>query len=124
MREIKFRAYSKKFGKVEYVSSINWGAEVLAFAGEEINESAFLKDVTLMQYTGIKDRYGKEVYEGDILDVLSNKFGVQKIKKWVSFKNGMFILDADGLFVTSLSYHEPSNLIVVGNIYEGIKEEL
>lgn len=61
MREIKFRAW---YGE-------NIGMLTPQFAGD-INEIFAQKNGIYMQYTGLKDRNGREIYEGDILQI-SNK---------------------------------------------------
>lgn len=61
-REIKFRAWEKTFKEMIPVHNIN-------FENKMINsESAWrlFKEIELMQCTGLKDKNGKEVYEGDI----------------------------------------------------------
>lgn len=69
MREIKFRAWDKKkndwfddegYLYIELNGNINFG-----WNGEVMDDYA--DRIILMQYTGLKDKKGVEIYEGDIL---------------------------------------------------------
>lgn len=108
MREIKFRAWYEKFNEMYIVKGIDLQKEIAYF--DKYNYRSFY-DIELMQYTGLKDKNEKEIYEGDIL---SDRYNEEYYK--VVFENGSFRAEFREY---SLDLIEVAHICeVVGNIYE------
>lgn len=66
MREIKFRAWDKENETMVYPKGILFDGRVVFFSCGALEP---FEGYELMQYTGLKDKNGMEVYEGDIINI-------------------------------------------------------
>lgn len=125
MREIKFRVFDK-------ASRLN----AMHIVGEDSHDSFWIDsdnvfhyrnlqngegsgecgDYILMQYTGLKDKNGKEIYEGDIISFGDNKAVVfyehAKFRVKYRYYNNCYCYDD----LSDVLYH--NKVEVIGNIYE------
>ena len=135
MREIKFRGYLKDSffkGKEEHPSyepllnkrivkihSIHFNSKkVIISCPTGGNMSVEFKDIKLIQYTGLKDKNGKEIYEGDILNNTAVNF-----KFIVKFEKTKYVLQKleyqeDLLNMYDFFNRIPNMFEVIGNVYE------
>ena len=110
-REIKFRAWDytqNKMREVTSILSVCDGSWSVSYDDENYIDS---DNIELMQYTGLKDCKGKEIYEGDILVGEHISFKVK-----VEYVNGAFETESSIGHYHLLS--EFSRCTIIGNIYE------
>jgi len=122
MREIKFRVYddlSKKYiqdNKVYILGALVNGKLVFS------SENELLKHHHIEQFTGLQDKNGKDIYEGDILHYNTGFAGEPKSRDGiVVWKQGAFGVDNASMQLTWYTDHYGCEII--GNIHEKGKEE-
>lgn len=125
IREIKLRGRSTNSGKWLYGCLLKNEegkfAVVKPFKVNMDNECSCCEvdEETIGQFTGLKDKNNKEIYEGDI--VLQQGYNGKKIPMVVKFENGAFIV---GYHKGSSTRKTPmlvsSKCEVIGNIYDNI----
>lgn len=118
MRKIKFRAWHKEKKIMGEVLGIDILHKEIFFSNEDVDcyEHTDFKDIELMEYTGLKDKNNKEIYEGDILSDGNNEKPYKVI-----FENGSFRAEFEGYFEEhsfDLIDVVAQGCEVVGNIYE------
>lgn len=69
MREIKYRALYMDEGRMMDVISINFLSKMIILRSYDSTDFTVLGEVELMQYTGLKDKNGVEIYEGDVVEM-------------------------------------------------------
>jgi len=117
MRQIKFRAWNKE-EKIMSEPFTLWGiTDGFIRFDEERLIFGFEDDVEVMQYTSLKDKNGKEIYEGDILlSPFKNHYLVEWDKEAVRFAfigYGKILVKGHYPVWQFIKAYE-----VIGNIYE------
>lgn len=138
-REIKFRAFllpaetmfhnmlSAKVGQIVDVSMIEWEPNPRITVRDEVDPCFIgwywpLESCQLLQYTGLKDCNGKEIYEGDIVSYKTlGSFGesMDNMQGIVVFKDAMFAV----LYDKEKGYEDclcncMKPVEIIGNIHE------
>lgn len=118
MREFKFRAWDTEKQEMATVNFIGLNDYEVGMEDEECRRwrATYPYVCRLMQYTNLKDKNGKEIYEGDILKV---KLDDGDANLYVKYVKGEYRVVNEGKWEDSLyAYMYFGDVEIVGNIYE------
>lgn len=123
MTGLKFKAFFKVDGRIYEVLSIDFANEEVTLWDKETGVSfeADFNEIELMQYIGINDKNGVEIYEGYII-APDNSLPDEARVYWCEDKACFAIKSIAGLFTDFIFNFKDDVIsdyfIVVGNIYE------
>ncbi|EAC2617979.1 hypothetical protein Y494_14105 [Listeria monocytogenes] len=133
MREIEFRGKRIDNGEWVYGNLMQFedsatfifaderkGASTLTYAHFIINNMHAIDEKTIDQYTGLKDKNGKKIFEGDIVDIsVYDRLDWSSIKGKVVFLNGAWLVEDVGHFAITLQ-SETNEIEIIGNVHENL----
>ncbi|EOH85463.1 YopX family protein [Enterococcus casseliflavus] len=112
----KYRAFLTETKTIHDVLQIDLSRSMVSLKIENASEWYWFKEVVLMQSTGLKDKNGVEIFEGDVVEWL----GHRGIVEFVLNNQQTMIIGASG-YITDLDYSTDFNTAVIGNIHENPK---
>ena len=131
----RYRAWDNLDKKMRVVEAINFNRGEFESIGYDITFLRGADEVELMQSTGLKDKNGREIFEGDILEIQ----GIRIVVKFGSYEyiesskgNGHtfgMVYDGLGFYVECINVADPDRIspfepktlkesAIIGNVYE------
>jgi len=118
MRKIKFRAWDKQYKKwiKPSILSIRLDGVATSLKWEDANSP---DQIILMQFTGLHDKSGREIWEGDIIRVSEGYEGDKWVDSWI----GKIVFTCGSFMVKNEENNkwadiDDSDVEIIGNIYE------
>ena len=117
----KFRAWLKKEQKMDnYIDHISWLEDELYCIGDGITYMVSAEDLVLMQSTGLRDKNGKEIFEGDVVRQVRTQPTTENetITGVVTMIEGAWLIMNDCEQLASYLWSETDENEIIGNVYE------
>ena len=115
--KLKFRAWLKKRQEMDNeIDHISWLEDELYCIGDGITYMVSAEDLVLMQSTGLVDKNGKEIFEGDIVKMSKDVYSEPTYYEVVRHYGGAYRLESKKHGCELWLRH--ADCEVVGNVYE------
>lgn len=120
----RFRAWDKEFKEMVQVDALVFDEQIIKATyknGNVVKED--LKNYVLMQSTGLKDKNGKEIFEGDIIAIEVDDTGTPvNARIFQNSKIGILMFhvfeDNEDVPMVELLEDDSVAFAIIGNIYE------
>lgn len=117
---IKFRAWKKagkELGRVGQITfELDGSVSHVLFKGEFLDFNVSINEIELMQSTGLKDKNGKEIFEGDIVKMAKDVYSEPTYYEVVRHHGGAYRLESKQHGCELWLRH--TDCEIVGNVYE------
>ena len=115
--KLKFRAWLKKRQEMDNeIDHISWLEDELYCIGDGITYMVSAEDLVLMQSTGLRDKNGKEIFEGDIVKMSKDVYSEPTYYEVVRHRGGAYRLESKQHGCELWLRH--TDCEIVGNVYE------
>ena len=114
---LRFRAWDKEFKEMVQVDALVFDEQIIKATyknGNVVKED--LKNYILMQSTGLTDKNGKEIFEGDVVKMAKNVYSEPTYYEVVRHRGGAYRLDSKQYGCELWLRHTDCD--IAGNIYD------